>query len=242
MPQNVYDDPEFFAKYSQFDRSVLGLAGAAEWPVLSGMLPDLSGMQVLDLGCGFGWFCRWAREHAAASVTGIDLSTKMIERARRETDDAAITYLLGSIEEFDFPPETFDCVFSSLAFHYIESFDGVCDRVARVLTGGGRFVFSIEHPIYTAPANPGWAVDSAGERAWPLNQYQDQGARRTDWLVPGVLKYHRTVSTYVNTLIRHGFQLTRIEEWGPTATELAARPALEDERHRPIFMLVAASL
>ena len=82
MPQNVYDDPDFFERYSQFRRSREGLAGAPEWPALKGMLPPLAGLRVLDLGCGFGAFARWAREMGAESVLGVDLSEKMLARAR----------------------------------------------------------------------------------------------------------------------------------------------------------------
>jgi 2-polyprenyl-3-methyl-5-hydroxy-6-metoxy-1,4-benzoquinol methylase len=63
MAQNIYDNPDFFAGYSQRGRSIEGLAGAAEWPVLKAMLPDLRGFRVVDLGCGYGCFCRWACEH-----------------------------------------------------------------------------------------------------------------------------------------------------------------------------------
>lgn len=63
MAQNIYDREDFFAGYSQLGRSVEGLEGAAEWPALRAMLPDVGGLRVVDLGCGFGWFCRWAREH-----------------------------------------------------------------------------------------------------------------------------------------------------------------------------------
>src|ERR1700689_3875022 len=58
MTQNIYDNPEFFAGYSQLGRSVDGLDGAAEWPALRAMLPAMEGINVVDLGCGFGWFCR----------------------------------------------------------------------------------------------------------------------------------------------------------------------------------------
>ena len=68
MAQNIYDDPAFFEGYSQFARSKDGLAGAAEWPSLKAMLPPLKGAQVLDLGCGFGPFCRYAVEQGAAGV------------------------------------------------------------------------------------------------------------------------------------------------------------------------------
>ena len=65
MAQNIYDNPEFFEGYSRLGRSVEGLAGAAEWPSLKAMLPDVRGLRVADLGCGYGWFCRWASEHGA---------------------------------------------------------------------------------------------------------------------------------------------------------------------------------
>lgn len=72
MPQNIYDQPDFFAGYSQFRRSREGLAGALEWPTLQAMLPPLAGLHVLDLGCGFGAFARWAREMGAHQVLGAE--------------------------------------------------------------------------------------------------------------------------------------------------------------------------
>ena len=72
MTQNIYDDPEFFAGYSRLPRSLDGLDGAPEWPALRAMLPPLRGRRVLDLGCGFGWFCRWARQQGAAQVMGLE--------------------------------------------------------------------------------------------------------------------------------------------------------------------------
>jgi hypothetical protein len=52
LVQNIYDNAEFFAGYSRMRRSVDGLAGAAEWPAMQALLPDLQGRRVLDLGCG----------------------------------------------------------------------------------------------------------------------------------------------------------------------------------------------
>ena len=66
MTQNIYDNPKFFEGYSRLSRSVEGLDGAAEWPALKALLPDLRGLRVLDIGCGFGWFCRWVRQQGAA--------------------------------------------------------------------------------------------------------------------------------------------------------------------------------
>ena len=92
MPQNIYDRPEFFDGYSRMDRSVRGLDGAPEWPAMRALLPDLRDKRILDLGCGFGWFARWAVEQGAASVLGVDLSENMLARARAETADHRVRY------------------------------------------------------------------------------------------------------------------------------------------------------
>ncbi len=52
------------------------------------MLPDFQGKRVLDLGCGFGWHCRYAVEQGAKSVVGVDLSAKMLREAREKTSNS----------------------------------------------------------------------------------------------------------------------------------------------------------
>jgi ubiquinone/menaquinone biosynthesis C-methylase UbiE len=240
MPQNIYDQTDFFLGYSRLQRSVLGLAGAPEWPALRAMLPPLSGLRVLDLGCGFGAFARWAREAGAVSVLGVDLSENMLARARAETHDAAVVYRRGDIEQLELDADSFDVVYSSLALHYVANLAAVCALVRRVLTAGGAFVFSVEHPVFTAPRHPVWQRDAAGVAAWPLNHYLDESARVTDWIAPGVVKQHRCIATYVNTLLDHGMRLTRLVEWAPDATLIAHHPDWADEPHRPPFLLIGA--
>lgn len=244
MAPNIYDNPEFFDGYSQLGRSVEGLAGAAEWPALQALLPDLNGRRVVDLGCGlgcgYGWFCRWARTAGAARVLGLDLSEKMLARAVAATADAAITYARANMEHLDLPEAAFDLAYSSLAFHYVENLNGLLAQIHQALVPGGRLVFSIEHPIYMAPRKPGWHQDDSGHKTWPLDSYLVEGPRTTNWLAPGVLKQHRTMGTTVNSLIRQGFTLTHLKEWGPTDAQIAARPELAGERERPMFLLVSA--
>ena len=240
MTQNIYDNDEFFAGYSRLGRSVAGLDGAAEWPSLRAMLPLLRGARIVDLGCGFGWFCRWAREQGAASVSGIDVSEKMLARARAETADPAISYERAGLETLLLPERAYDLAYSSLAFHYLESLDRLLGRVHQALVPGGRLVCSVEHPIYTAPIRPSWITDAEGRKRWPIDSYQREGARTTDWLAAGVVKHHRTITTYLNLLIGLGFILRRIEEWGPTAEQIAAQPSLAEECERPMFLLIAA--
>jgi SAM-dependent methyltransferase len=240
VTQNIYDNAEFFEGYSRLGRSVEGLEGAAEWPALRAMLPELRGLRVLDLGCGFGWFCRWARTQGAADVLGVDVSERMLARARDTTDDPAITYTRGDLESLALPAAAYGLVYSSLALHYVERLEELLARVHEALVPGGHLVFSVEHPIYTAPADPRWVVDAAGRKTWPVDRYLEEGPRTTDWLTRGVRKQHRTVATYLTLLLRRRFELSQVEEWGPTDAQIAARPALADERQRPPFLLVAA--
>jgi SAM-dependent methyltransferase len=240
MTQNIYDDPIFFENYGQLGRSTQGLAGAAEWPALRAMLPEMAGLKVVDLGCGYGWFCRWAREAGAATVLGVDVSQKMLERAESSTNDQAVTYARADLEHLDLPGAGFDLVYSSLAFHYIENLPGLFDTVHRALAPGGRLVFSIEHPIFMAPREPGWSVDADGHKHWPLDSDQLEGPRVTNWLADGVVKQHRTIGTLLNHLIGAGLTIAHVDEWGPTEADLAARPELAEERERPMMLLVSA--
>jgi SAM-dependent methyltransferase len=238
--QNIYDDDAFFAGYSRLPRSVQGLDGAPEWPALRALLPDLRDLRVVDLGCGYGWFCRFAREQGAAEVLGLDVSEKMLARAREMTSDPAIQYQRADLESVALPDEIFDLAYSSLALHYLVHLDRLVANVSRALSPGGRFVFSAEHPLFTAPSEPGW-IETAGRKIWPLDRYLDEGPRVTDWLAPGVVKQHRTIGTYLNLLIRCGFSIDHVEEWGPTAAQIAAHPQWAVERDRPPFLLVAAT-
>jgi SAM-dependent methyltransferase len=238
--QNIYDNAEFFAGYSRMPRSVQGLAGAAEWPALRALLPDVRGRHVLDLGCGFGWFCRWAAEQGAAAVLGIDTSKNMLARARSMTSDPAIAYQRMDMERMELPEATFDLVYSSLALHYVENFARLVTQVHHALKSEGHFVFSIEHPIFMAPQHPEWIVDAKGSKVWPVNHYFLEGRRVTDWLTKGVIKQHRTMSTTLNSLIEQGFRLTHVDEWQPTNEQVVEQPELAEIRDRPIFLLVTA--
>jgi SAM-dependent methyltransferase len=240
MTQNIYDDATFFEGYSQLPRSKSGLDGAPEWPRLRRLLPSLEDAHVIDLGCGFGWFSRYARETGAARVTGYDVSANMLARARSATQDEVISYVQADLETLTLAPGSADLVYSSLAFHYLEHLDRLIGQIARALKPGGAFVFSVEHPIFTAPETQDWIADGNGRKSWPLNSYQNEGPRVTHWLAEGVVKQHRTLATYLNMLIRHGLTFTHLEEWAPDKAMLATAPQFADERERPTFLIIAA--
>jgi SAM-dependent methyltransferase len=240
MKQNKYDDMNFFSAYKQMPRSIGGLEAAGEWHVLQPLIPDLHNKSVLDLGCGFGWHCLYAREQQASSVVGVDISEKMLQEARGKTDDPAISYIKMPIEDIEFASEQFDVVISSLAMHYVASFEAICRKVHAYLKPGGSFIFSVEHPIFTSRNEQDWYVDDQGNRLhWPVDHYQSEGLRETTFLTENVIKYHRTISTYFNDLIGAGFAIKAVKEPKPS-DEMSNDPWMKDEDRRPMFLIISA--
>ncbi len=241
MPENPYDDEAFFAAYSRFPRSVEGLSAAGEWHELQKLLPEFLGKRVLDIGCGFGWHCRYAAEQGASLVLGTDIAAKMLSAAREKTAFPQVKYEQIAMEELNFAPRTFEVVLSSLAFHYTPDFTEICRRVARWLTPNGDFIFSVEHPIFTAYGTQDWIYDGAGRREhWPVDRYFDEGQRDALFLGQHVTKYHKTLTTYLRSLLQAGLTITSIVEPQPAPALLETVPDMADELRRPMMLLLAA--
>lgn len=241
MKENKYDNEKFFEQYSHMSRSVEGLKGAGEWHILKQMLPDFRNKRLLDLGCGFGWHCQYAVENGAITALGIDLSENMLNEARKRNSSPQIEYRCMAIEDFDFTPDTYDVVISSLTFHYLESFGDICRNIHRCLTPGGSFVFSVEHPVFTAYGSQDWCYDPEGNRLhWPVDRYFSEGLRKATFLGEEITKYHKTLTTYVNGLIQAGFEITGLVEPEPDESLLDTIPNMRDELRRPMMLIISA--
>ncbi|ARS39916.1 SAM-dependent methyltransferase [Sphingobacteriaceae bacterium GW460-11-11-14-LB5] len=241
MQENKYDNSEFFKQYSLMSRSVKGLDGAGEWHVLQSLFPDFDNKKVLDLGCGFGWHAKYAVNQGAKSVVAVDLSENMLKKAREINSSPKIDYHLCAIEDFDFKPNRYDVVISSLSFHYLASFDEICFQINKSLVQGGRFVFSIEHPIFTAQGRQDWTYDESGNVLhWPLDHYFSEGKREANFLGTDVVKYHRTLTSYISSLIKNGFELNALVEPMPSELSLSEIPEMKDEMRRPMFLIISA--
>lgn len=153
--------------------------------------------------------------------------------AREFTTDRGVHYIRGSIEEWSAPEESVDLVVSSLALHYVADLRTVADRIANALVPGGSLALSVEHLVCTA--HPvGWqSLNGVARALWPLDHCAEEGIRHTEWFVNGVIKSHRSISTYLNTLIGVGLNITAVDEPIPAAEAIARRPVLEDELRRP---------
>ena len=165
-------------------------------------------------------------------MLGIDLSERMLARAAADTTDERVEYERQNLEVLDLPDAAFDLAYSSLTLHYLADLDNVLAVLRRALVPGAAFVFSQEHPIYTAPRRPGFLTDASGATTWPLDGYLVEGPRTTDWLAPGVVKQHRTIGTLVAALPTKRLRPRRP---GGMATRRAAarRPPRLGSRARP---------
>lgn len=236
-----YDNEYFFDQYAQMTRSRYGLAGAGEWHQLREMFPPLEGGRVLDLGCGYGWHCKYAADHGAENVLGIDVSVRMIEEAKKRNADSRITYRTGALEDYEYPEETWDCVVSNLALHYIEDIESVYRSVYRTLKKGGTFLFNIEHPVFTSGVREDWIYDENGKPLyWPVDGYFYPGERNTRFLGCDVRKYHHTLTQIINGLLGNGFVIEMVEEAQPPE-EMMDIPGMEDEMRRPMMLMIRAA-
>lgn len=237
---NLYDDERFFGQYAMMPRSRQGLSGAGEWRQFRDLFPNLNGKRVLDLGCGYGWHCRYAVDLGAAHVTGIDASEKMIREAKKRNAAPEIEYRVCSLEAYEYPEETCDCVISNLVLHYIADLDAVYRKIRLTLTSGGVFLLNIEHPVFTAGVNQDWLYDSRGKpQYWPVDTYFYPGARVTRFLGHEVTKQHHTLTQILMGLTRAGFLLEAVVEAMPDP-EMMNLPGMSDEMRRPMMLLVKA--
>lgn len=242
LKQNIYDHPKFFNQYISLRESGITYNDFVEQPAIKSLIPTLKDKTVLDLGCGTGDFASYCIENGAAKVLAIDISKNMIDRAMKENYHEKIEYLCSPFEDFELHNQTFDLIISSLAIHYIEDYEGLISKVTHLLTDGGEFIFSTEHPMVTARKNMNnWVRDEEGNKLhWAVDHYQEEGMRKEYWYIDGVIKYHRTISTLLNTIIKKGLVLEEIVEPTSIPIGLEKMPKLINEQRKPSFLVIKA--
>lgn len=240
--QNIYDNEEFFDRYIQLRSDSENMNELVEKPALMKLLPELSQMKILDLGCGTGNHCIEYVRRGAESVLGVDLSERMLQEAEKRNSHPAVRYLRLGMEDIGQLDEKFDLVTSSLAVHYVENFDQLAEKTAEVLEKDGLFVFSQEHPLTTSLYEPERFTCDENGKAIHVNiaDYSRDHLHETDWFVSGVRKYHRSFSSILNALIRAGFIIEEVVEPVPDDQWLSLHPKKKKLLHKPDFLLIRA--
>ena len=123
-------------------------------PFLLDWCLPVTGKQILDMGCGEGYFTRKLARNGARQVSGIDISPGMITLAQAQESQEAlgIHYSVGCATDFEYDADSrYDLISAVFVYNYvtIDEMKTSMSRVYEALSEGGRFVFSLPHP-----ANP----------------------------------------------------------------------------------------
>ena len=234
-----YDDDEVFSVYMARRQRVDSPNDTLEKPVIVELAGDLTGLRILDLGCGDAAFGREALSQGCQMYLGVDGSANMVAVAQQALEGTKAKVVQGTLEDWDYPTEAFDLVLARLVLHYIQGLDSVFRRVHGSLVAGGRFVFSVEHPVITC-SDKGW--QGLGPRqAWLVDDYFHTGPRSVAWLGGRVVKYHRTVEDYFAGLQQAGCIIEALREAAPVRARFEDETTFQRRQRIPLFLIMAAA-
>ncbi|GAA0357896.1 class I SAM-dependent methyltransferase [Microbispora corallina] len=175
------------------------------------LLGQVSGLRILEVGCGAGQCGRWLAGEGAA-VVGVDLSYRQLQHSRRIDLDtgSALPVAQADAEALPFRDASFDLACSAFgALPFVADAGAALREVRRVLRPGGRFVFSVSHPIRWAfpddPGERGLTADRPYFDRSPYVEFSEDGT-------PSYVEHHRTMGDWVGLIHAAGFTLAGLVE------------------------------
>jgi SAM-dependent methyltransferase len=193
----VYDGPAFYDDDAIFNTYMARRSRSdnpndtLEKPVVLELVGNLTNRRILDLGCGDAAFGCEALTQGCQIYLGVEGSHNMVEAAQKNLAGTTGEVVQAAVEDWDYPSEAFDLVVSRLVFHYIEDVEAVFNQIYKATIGGGRLVFSVEHPVITS-CDRAWQGNGP-RQDWIVDNYFNTGRRITSWMGGQVVKYRRTV-------------------------------------------------
>jgi SAM-dependent methyltransferase len=177
----------------------------------AGLLGEVAGRRVLEVGCGAASAARWLAARGA-EVVAADLSAGMLRHARLADERLGTRTKLVQCDALalPFPSSAFDLAYTAFgAVPFVDDSARLMREVFRVLRPGGRWAFSVTHPMrwifLDDPTERGLvAVHSYFDRT-PYVEYDDRG-------VATYVEHHRTLGDRVRELVATGFVLRDIVE------------------------------
>ena len=198
-------------------------------------LGDVSGKSVIDIGCGEGRFSRLL-SRLGATVTGVDLTEALVERARSLASDGE-TYFVGNAENLHgLEDENFDRAVSYIVLVDLLDYRSAINAAYRVLRPGGRFVVCNIHPMRSC-VEGGWIKQGDAKLFYPVDNYTEEGPREFIWWGRKFVNMHRMLSSHISAFLDAGFTLRALHEPVPSVEELADNPTFDDEYRVPNFII-----
>ncbi|MER6568539.1 class I SAM-dependent methyltransferase [Streptomyces sp. NPDC001093] len=116
-------------------------------PAMLRLAGEVTGLRVLDLGCGAGHYAAEFLERGAARVVGVDGSESLLHAARERLGADAVLHHHDLEEPLAFlADESFDLVAMALVYHHIDARGQLLAEIRRVLRPGGTLLVSTTHP------------------------------------------------------------------------------------------------
>lgn len=195
-------------------------------PAVFDLCGEVSGLKVLDLGCGEGYCARELAKRGAGTVTGVELSEEMVQAACAQEAELGqgITYRQGDVTALEDADASYDLALGVFVYNYVdtEQMRASFREVFRVLRPGGHFVFAVPHPAFAflrqENARPFFFdVQSKGYFSGRNEQFQGEIYRRDGTALP-VQMIHKTLNDYFSALGAAGFEAM------PEVRELGVQP------------------
>jgi ubiquinone/menaquinone biosynthesis C-methylase UbiE len=222
VPKTDYDE---FAEAYAADNEVNLLNGHYERPAMLSLAGDVNGRRILDAGCGAGPLSAALRDRGAI-MSGFDLSTAMIELARRRLGEGADLTVADLAKPLPYADAAFDDVVASLVLHYLEDWTEPLAELRRVLKVGGRLILSVNHPIVYTALNPDAEYFDVAEFT-----FDAEHAGRTVVYT----NFHRPLQAMSDAFTAAGFRISVISE-PPIAADTPSELIPEHMKHVTRFI------
>lgn len=220
-------------------------------PAFFRMLPDVTNLKGLDIGCGEGHNTRLLAARGA-QMRAIDISPTFIGKAKEveASASAGIQYEVASAVELPFADNTFDFATGFMSFMDIPELEKVVSETYRVLKHGAFLQISITHPCFDTPHRKN--IRNADGKTYAIevgDYFRKTGGEVDEWIfksAPEPLRsslpkfrtprFTRTLSEWLNLLMERGFVLERLQEPCPDAETVARQPRLQDSQVVAYFL------
>jgi SAM-dependent methyltransferase len=191
--------------------------------------------RALDLGCGLGQASFKLAEKFGYRVVAVDFDGDLLANAKNIYSGDRISWVHSTFNTLDFSPSSFSLIISCLTFHFVEDLSALFKNCANWLSPGGKFIFSVRHPIRTS--NPLGQVQIDGKVGWTVTDYFTDCPRDFAWLGEKCRNFHRPLASYFWTLKQAGLEVEEIVE---PSMATSVHPSASESNCVPFFLLFSS--
>jgi SAM-dependent methyltransferase len=224
-------------------------------PAFLEFLPDVAGLDGLDIGCGEGHNTREVARRGAR-MTAVDVAATFVRLAAEEEEHVplGIDYAVADACDLPFPDGRFDFAVAFMSLMDVPKPERAVAEAFRILKPGGFLQFSISHPCFDTPHRRNLRDERGTTYAIEVGRYFERlDGQVTRWLFASapeeakrdvrlfeVPRFTRTLSEWMNFLIDAGFAIERVSEPRPSDETVRAFPAVQDAQVVSYFLHIRA--